>query len=94
MIRDIKILEDTKLMKKLKVENLKSIRGLIQSYFFDDSMQNMLVFWPDIKVVSCRKAGEKEFKNIGEAGSETDALKMFVNWVNKDCKAGEGFKNE
>ena len=78
----------------LKVENLKAIRGAIQSYFFDDSMQNMLVFWPDIKVVSCKRDGENQFRNIGEAGSETDALKMFVNWVNKDCKAGGGFINE
>ena len=67
----------------LKSEDLIAKRGVINSYFFDDSMQNMLVFWPDIKVVSCRKAGEKEFKNIGEAGSEADALKMFLNWVNK-----------
>lgn len=68
----------------LKVKDLKSIRGLVQSYFFDDSMQNMLVFWPDIKVVSCKKAGEKEFRNIGEASTENDALKMFLKWVNNE----------
>lgn len=67
----------------LKLENLTAIRGAIQSYFFDESMNNMLVFWPDIKVVSCRKTGEKDFRNIGEASSEREALQVFLNWVNK-----------
>ena len=67
----------------LKVENLKVLRGLIQSYFFDEKMQNMLIFWPDIKVVSCRRAGEKDFRNIGEASSEREALQIFLSWVNK-----------
>jgi len=67
----------------LKIENLKAIRGAIQSYFFDDSMKNMLVFWPDIKVVSCKRLGGMEFETIGEAESETEALKMFVQWANE-----------
>lgn len=67
----------------LKVENLKALRGLIQSYFFDESMNNMMVFWHDIKVVSCRRAGEKDFRNIGEASSEREALQIFLSWVNQ-----------
>lgn len=67
----------------LKVENLKALRGLIQSYFFDETMQNMLVFWPEIQVVSCRRTGEIDFKNIGKASSEAEALKMFVDWINQ-----------
>lgn len=67
----------------LKVENLKALRGLIQSYFFDESMNNMMVFWPDIKVVSCRRSGEKDFRNIGEASSEREALQIFLGWVNQ-----------
>ncbi len=68
----------------LRKEDLTSLRGHIMSYHFDESLQSMLMFWPDIKVVSAKRPDTRgEFENIGSADNEAIAIEMFIEWANK-----------